>query len=499
MKKNLIIIATALLLSVGLGYLFNSGHDKDKESLYAIIDTSQAIFPQEVASQSDEPVEVTKLYREKKLVGIIHDETRLESMFNDVYVNEYSEEFPDSKLDFIDDLFQIKELSYNVYEDRDDDIFNYIHEENLFAIEVNKVEFSNGAIIYVKNMDDFNAARETFILNFISQDAYNKLKNDEPIAPLLTYGTREVGLTVDPDRVVISKGLASKENIMLNETDVLTFLSYGYDPVMETYVVKEYDTVAGVGWYYGMNANQIVSINADKIKNENQFLNVGMELNVTKFNSPFAVTVQRERMTSEVVYAEKPLYKSDPTLREGIEIVDVEEANGFADVVYRDTYVNSDATDSEQISYRVVVDPVQSVIRYGTYVEPKIGSGIFRWPMNNAYVMCRHGCYPGHKGTDLAARGGNYGPIYSIDRGVVSKNSYDAGGWGYYIVIDHGNGYTSLYAHMQSPGYFPVGSTVGKGDNIGYVGMTGRTFAPHVHLEVRRGGRIINACSVIGC
>ncbi len=63
MKKNLIIIATALLLSVGLGYLFNSGHDKDKESLYAIIDTSQAMFPQEVASQSDEPVEVTKLYR----------------------------------------------------------------------------------------------------------------------------------------------------------------------------------------------------------------------------------------------------------------------------------------------------------------------------------------------------------------------------------------------------------------------------------------------------
>lgn len=499
MKKNLLIIAGALILSIGLGFLFNPSSDDDKKSLYSIIDTSQAIFPQEVRAQSESPVEITKLYREKKLVGIIHDETRLESLFNEVYEKEYAEEFPNSKLDFVDDLFQIKELSYNIYDDRDDDIFAYIHEEDLFAIEVNKIEFSNGAIIYVKNMEDFNQARETFILNFISKDSYTKLKNDEVIPPLMNYGTRDVGIKVDPERVTISKGLASKDNIMLNETEVLTFLSYGYDPEMETYEVQDYDTVAGIGWFYGMNANQIMSINHDQIKDENQILARGTILNVTKFNSPFAVTVTRERMTSEVVYAPKPLYKSDPTLREGIEVVDVEEANGFADVTYRDTYVNSNATDSTQIDYKVVVEPVQSVIRYGTYVEPKIGSGVFRWPMNNAYIMCAHGCYPGHKGTDIAARGGNYGPIYSIDRGVVIKNSYEPGGWGYHIVIDHGNGYTSLYAHMRSPGYFPTGSTVGKGDNIGYVGMTGRTNAPHVHLEVRRNGGIINACSVIGC
>lgn len=499
MKKNVITIAVALLMSIGIAYALQSNSDQDKESLYSIIDTSQAIFPQDVVRQSSEPVEVTKLYREKKLVGIIHDETRLDSMFNEIYLEEYAEEFPDSKLDFIDDLYQVKSLSYNIYDDRDDDIFNYIHEEELFAIEVNKVEFSNGAIIYVKNIEDFNTAREKFILNFISEESYKRMKNDEAVPPLVNYGTRDVGIKVEPERVILSKGLASKDNILLNETDVLTFLSYGYDPEMETYIVKEYDTVAGVGWYYGMNESQIVSINPDKIKDANQILAPGMELNVTKFNSPFAVTVTRERMTSEIVYPEKPIYKSDPTLKEGVEIVEVVEANGFADVVYRDTYVNSESTDSTQISYKVVVDPVRSVIRYGTYVEPKVGSGNFRWPMNNAYIMCAHGCYAGHRGTDVAARGGNYGPIYSIDRGVVIKNAYDPGGWGYYIVIDHNNGYTSLYAHMRSPGYFRPGTTVAKGDNIGYVGMTGRTYAPHVHLEVRRNGGIINACTVIGC
>lgn len=500
MKKNAAGIVLALLLSIALGFLFRGSSDPDKQDLYTIIDTSQARFPQKVSALSEIPMEVTKLYREKELVGIIHDTSRLDTMFNEVYESEYREEFPDSKLGFVDDLFQVKELSYNVYEDRDDDIFNYIHEEQLFAIEVNRVEFSNGSFIYVKNIEDFNSAREVFILNFISKDAYTKLKNDEAIAPLLNYGTREVGLEIEPEGVKITRGLASKDEILLNETDVLTFLSYGYDPDMETYVVQEYDTVAGVGWFYGMNGSQMVSINSDKLKDENQILPVGLELNVTRFNSPFKVKVTRERMTSEVVYPDKPRLEADPNLKEGNQVVEVEEVNGFADVVYKDAFVNSESVSSDLMSYNVIVEPIQGVIRYGTYVEPRVGSGNFRWPMNNAYVMCGFGCYAGHKGTDFAANGNRgYGPIYPVDRGVVTRNSFDPGGWGYYIVIDHGNGYNSLYAHMESSGYFPVGSTVALGDQIGYVGMTGRTTAPHVHLEIRYNGGILDACTVLGC
>ncbi len=497
MKKNVVMIVIAFGLSVFLGVFFTQENTK-KEALYQVMDTSQALFPQEVDFQSQTPIEITKLYRDNKLVGIINDATRLETLFNEVYELDYKIQFPNSKLGFKDDLFQVKSLSYNVYVDRDEDIFTYIKDENLFAIESNKIEFSNGAIIYVKDMEHFNAAREKFTLNFISKTAYNSLRSNTPLPPLLSYGTRDVGIKVEPESLKISKGLASKEDILLDETSVLMFLSYGYDPEMETYEVKEYDTVAGVGYFYGMSAAQIASINSDVIKSENQILPVGMELNVTKFNSPFLVSVSRERMVSEPLYPPSPQYKADSTLKEGLQVVDVVEANGSADVVYLETYVNGDSVSSEKLTSKTIVEPTQGVIRYGTYVEPKVGSGNFRYPMNNAIISCGYLCYSGHRALDFQQRGSKYGPIVAIDRGVVVENTYSSS-YGYYITINHNNGYTSRYAHMRSLGYASVGTTVGKGEEIGYVGMTGITTGPHVHLELRYKGSMINPCTVMGC
>lgn len=484
-------------MSILLGYVLQSNNVGSSSAVYELVDTSNAIFPQEVVSVSKTPIEITKLYREGRLVGIVHDETRLDNLSEEVYISEYEAEFPDSKLGFIDDVYQTKELSYNVYEDRDEEIFQYLYDEDLFAIEANKVTFSNGAVIYVKNRNDFDAAREKFILNFISQDTYSRLKNEENLLPLLDYGTRDISFSV-AENITFSKGLASKDEIMKSEAEILTFLSYGYDPEIETYVVQEYDTVAGIGYQYGMNTAQLTLLNPT-IVDDNQILATGTELNVTNFNSPLTVTVVRERKTSEVVYAGDTIYKEDPTLREGSQIVETPEENGSRDVVYQETFVNGVNIESTEIASTVTKEPVREVIRVGTYVEPRIGSGNFRWPLNNSYVLCGFGCYAGHRGTDFSSYGNPYTAIYPIDRGVITTRGYDAGGWGYYVVINHNNGYTSLYAHMQSPSYFATGQTVTKNDVIGTVGMTGRTSYPHVHLEVRRNGGIINACTVLGC
>ena len=499
MKRPSIVIAGALILSVFLGLMLSGSKDRNsQEQLYEIVDTSDSLFKQKVDFQAVDPTEITKLYRDDKLIGIIHDQTKLDLLFDEVYKESYEELFPDSKLGFKDDLFQVKTLSYNVYEDKDEDIFNYIKDENLFAVEVNKVEFSNGAIIYVKDMADFNNAVEKFTLNFISETSYRSLKNNIPLPPLLSYGSRDVSIKVEPESLKISKGLASSEDIKLDEMEVLTFLSYGYDPQMEEYTIKEYDTVAGVGYFYGMSASQIVSINSDKLKSENQLLEVGSTLNVTKFNSPFTVTVDTERMVSEQVYPPSTLLKADATLRQGVQVVDVEEKNGFADVTYVDTYVNGESTATQKISSKTIVEPIQGVIRYGTYVEPKIGSGNFRWPMNNAIISCGWQCYRNHNALDIQARGVKYGPIYAIDRGVVVENTYNQYS-GYYVTINHNNGYTSRYGHLRAPGNFRTGSTVRSGDEIGYVGMTGITTGPHVHLEIKYNGKFINPCSVLGC
>ncbi len=497
-NKNAILIIAALIVSVMMGYAFKDNQKNDLKEFYKLVDTTESMFDQEVKQINQDASEITKLYRGEKLLGVIHDKSRLDSLFQEVYHEEFETEFPESKLGFMDDLFQVNELSYNIYEDRDADIFEYIKNENLFAIEVNKVEFSNGAIIYVKNMEDFNNAREKFILNFISESSYNSLKNNQKIPPLLVYGTRDVGVEVSPERLEISKGLASKDEILFDETSILTFLSYGYDPELESYEVLEYDTVAGVGSHFGMSANQIVSINSEVIKSENQVLAVGTELNVTKFNSPFNVSIKRERMVSEMIYPKEAVYKSDATLKKGIQIVDVEEKVGYADVVYLETYVNGESTDSEKIKSKTIIEPTQGEIRYGTFVEPKVGSGSMRWPMDNAMISCGWYCYGGHQAVDIQARGVKYGPIMAADRGVIEVNTYNSMS-GYYVLINHNNGLKTRYGHMRSPGYFPVGATVRKGEVIGYVGMTGLTTGPHVHFEVWRGGTKVNPCGYIGC
>ncbi len=94
-----------------------------------------------------------------------------------------------------------------------------------------------------------------------------------------------------------------------------------------------------------------------------------------------------------------------------------------------------------------------------------------------------------HSGVDFTAPNGT--PIYSPGNGVVKKVERNRHGYGLMIVIDHGYGYETLYAHMSK---FEVkrGQQVKRGEVIGYVGNTGVSTAPHLHYEVMRHGKKVN-------
>lgn len=106
-----------------------------------------------------------------------------------------------------------------------------------------------------------------------------------------------------------------------------------------------------------------------------------------------------------------------------------------------------------------------------------------------------YGTIRAHTGNDYAKAGINGQPIYAAAAGTVSIASYDAGGFGYYVMINHGsiNGstYSTLYAHMTRY-VVSKGQTVKKGDVIGYVGSSGAATGPHLHLEVRVNGTPVN-------
>ena len=126
------------------------------------------------------------------------------------------------------------------------------------------------------------------------------------------------------------------------------------------------------------------------------------------------------------------------------------------------------------------------------------GTGNLVWPSYCTYITSRQGPrthpvtgeYKNHGGTDIGA---SYGTaIWAADSGTVvySSDGWN-GGWGNYVMIDHGNGMQTLYAHMSSRAV-SVGQTVSRGQTIGYVGSTGMSTGPHLHFEMYVNGSRID-------
>lgn len=116
---------------------------------------------------------------------------------------------------------------------------------------------------------------------------------------------------------------------------------------------------------------------------------------------------------------------------------------------------------------------------------PKVVStGKMTWPSSCRRITQYYRW--GHSGLDIACGYGK--PIYAADSGkIVTAQSGWNGGYGTYIIIDHGNGKQTLYGHLSKL-YVKVGETVEKGQNIAAEGSTGRSTGAHVHFEVRIGG-----------
>lgn len=94
-----------------------------------------------------------------------------------------------------------------------------------------------------------------------------------------------------------------------------------------------------------------------------------------------------------------------------------------------------------------------------------------------------------HQGVDMACDTGT--PIYATRAGTVTKAAYQAGGAGYYVSINHGDGFASIYMHMTRY-VVSTGDTVSQGQLIGYVGSTGVSTGPHLHFGISYGGTYVN-------
>jgi murein DD-endopeptidase MepM/ murein hydrolase activator NlpD len=125
--------------------------------------------------------------------------------------------------------------------------------------------------------------------------------------------------------------------------------------------------------------------------------------------------------------------------------------------------------------------------------EGAYGTGSFAWPSSQR-VISGNDYWSGHLGIDIAVSIGDN--ISASDSGVVVFSGWAYGGYGNMVMIDHGNGYQTLYAHL-SAAIARCGQSVQKGQLIGSAGSTGNSTGPHLHFEVRYGGGFINPWNVL--
>ncbi len=117
-----------------------------------------------------------------------------------------------------------------------------------------------------------------------------------------------------------------------------------------------------------------------------------------------------------------------------------------------------------------------------------LGTGSFVWPVNSRW-RSGYDFTAYHPGVDFAGRLGD--PVYAADAGTVVYAGWSTVGYGNLIVLDHGNGYQTYYAHLSAI-FVGCGQQVAKGATIGLVGSTGRSTGPHLHFEIRGPGGFVN-------
>jgi len=162
---------------------------------------------------------------------------------------------------------------------------------------------------------------------------------------------------------------------------------------------------------------------------------------------------------------------NDPQLKEGQSLI---IPDGWRDLVVWQLPIISRTTSGRGGSTEPGACP-------GPFSGPS-GTYTFVWPANNHYLSGTDYLPQGHPGIDIAA--GLGAPIYASDTGVVVFAGASTRGYGNLIIVDHGNGWQTAYAHLSQINV-ACGQAVYQGNLIGLSGSTGNSSGPHLHFEMR--------------
>ena len=263
------------------------------------------------------------------------------------------------------------------------------------------------------------------------------------------------------------------------------------------YVVQAGDTPTGIASQFDVPYSEIKALNPTI--EDYSFFKVGAEVLISQAVPYLGVQVIRtEIYETDVAFGYDDT--NDNTLPEGYVQTTSSGTKGIDEVVAHVTYIDDIEVARTIISTTRMKEPINAKRLVGTK-KPLVNisgnaynaSG-FIWPVDSGVFNGSLGSYWGHTGMDIS---NNFlSGVRAAKGGVVVYSAY-YGMYGNHIIIDHGDGVQTLYAHLNDR-YVGVGTVVNQGDLIGRVGRTGNVTGPHLHFEVRINGRYMDPINYIG-
>lgn len=360
---------------------------------------------------------------------------------------------------------------------------------------------------YVKDLDTLEWTKDKVLLAYLPDQSYLDYYNS--IGEFKPYKVEDktfTGISITND-IKVTEGYTTGSKYIENKEDLLFDLFHKDQN-------RQFDIISDTASIKSIREDNQMSDVEFKIDNPNLNENTvtynGLQV-VTNDIDPVLEIVQTFETVKKKSIDFETVQEVDDSLLAGQFEVKTEGKEGSKEITYENQLVNGKVVSTKKVGEEVTKTPVHKVIKIGkgtvnnsvtvtgntvgTSSDASANASGFIWPSSSRSITCVFGCYSGHTGIDIQSYYG--GPIYAAKSGVVTISGWSNYGYGYHVVIDHGNGVKTLYAHQKQQPPVSVGQYVEQGQVIGFEGATGRVTGEHLHFEVQINGTAVNPYSYI--
>ena len=345
---------------------------------------------------------------------------------------------------------------------------------------------SYNQIIYTVNEEVFDNSLKSLVETFVGKENLEKYLNNEQ-EEIVETGSLYSDIYIDNDITRKEVKIPVDEEIYTNEKILTQFMLYSTTEKGSEYVVQPGDTIESVAIKNKINVQEFLTSNPEFTSKDNM-LYTGQVVSVAYANPVVDVISNVKKVEDRTSYY-KVEERPSNTLIQGYEQVIQDGENGLNRVTQTIVYKNGMIEKAKDDSTTELKPSVTKIVLVGTRYVSGVGGRYWSWPTNSYSVSSTFGWRwtwgerSLHTGIDISSYIG--APIYATNNGVVTMKTTSYGTYGYFLAINHNNGYGSAYAHLNgfAPG-IQVGSVVERGQLIGYMGNTGRSTGPHLHFEI---------------